>query len=431
MATALQHARDLRFLAFLANFGLGKGIAFFGPILLGLILSSNLYSGIEFGLSVAQLGSMVATAGIPYATMQLVLIRRGRRVIDLLAVTTAAASAIALIILPVAGTLGAAPHWMLAIVLLAVCTHRECGVAFARTYGRPNLNVWIDHAPTLAIVAVAFGLAVIGRRDDIATTITVLIVLDVLVIAKALRILWRERGPGILARLKEASAIGLPMLGTALIGTWMMSSGRVYLGLLLWDADVYAYAFTFRVMSSLVVLHGIVITAFAAQLYKMPSRKFDPIGASLIGVLAAATVLLILIAPELHLAAYASPAKLAILQNRPATALVGAQVFFWVAGATVEMRVARARLASVTFRLNVMVTLSGIAVTVGLWNLSHLDFAAVAIILLIQQIAGCATQHWTLCSRGVPLRRTMIMTLAGGAAVVATAGVATMYSFRF
>jgi hypothetical protein len=231
----------------------------------------------------------------------------------------------------------------------------------------------------------------------------------------------RDLAPHFIRRMREAATIGLPMVGASLVGAWMVSSGRIYMGLFMSQEDVYAYAFTFRVASLLVLLHAVVVTAFAAQLYKMPTRRFDPIGAMLVGALAIGALLLILVAPERLAIGWFSPAKAALLTARPALALVAAQVFFWVASATAEMRVSRARGAGASMQLNLIVSLC-VGAALLLWrHYGQIGFGGLTAAVLAQQTAGCAAQYASLIQRGVTPRKTVFVTFIGGAVVTVTA----------
>jgi O-antigen/teichoic acid export membrane protein len=421
VARALDLARDRGFLFFLANFVVGKGLAFFGPIALGVLLAPAVYGTLEFALAGALLIAMVATLGVPSAAMQLVLMRQGRKVVDLLGAT---AVVIGLAALLAAGTLwffGYGLRWSLGAAFVALCATQQCGVAYARAHGRRNFNVWIDHAPTIAAVVVAAGLAAFGKGGDRQALLFAVSALGAVAMTIAGAIARRDLAPHFIRRMREAATIGLPMVGASLVGAWMVSSGRIYMGLFLSQEDVYAYAFTFRVASLLVLLHAVVVTAFAAQLYKMPTRRFDPIGAMLVGALAIGALLLILVAPERLAIGWFSPAKAALLTARPALALVGAQVFFWVASATAEMRVSRARGAGVSMQLNLIVSLC-VGAALLLWrHYGQIGFGGLTAAVLAQQTAGCAAQHASLIQRGVTPRKTVFASLIGGAVVTVTA----------
>jgi O-antigen/teichoic acid export membrane protein len=414
-------ARDRAFLFFLLNFAVGKGLAFFGPIALGVLLSPTVYGGLEFALADAQLAAMITTFGVPAATMQLVLMRQGRTTVDLLGGVAAAVGFGTLLAAGGLWAFGAELRWSLVAAFVALCAAQQCGVAFARAHGRRNLNVWIDHAPTIATVVIAAGLAGVGKAGDLSYFVGATTALGCVAAGTAAMIVRRDLAPDFIPRLRDASAIGLPMVGAALVGTWMVSSGRIYVGLLLSEEDVYAYAFTFRVASLLVLLHAVVMTAFAAPLYKMPTRRFDPIGAVLISALAIGALALILIAPERLAIGRFSPAKAALLSARPALALVAAQVFFWVASATVEMRVSRARSASIVLRWNLAMALS-CAAALLLWrHFGQIGFCGLAAMLLAQQAAGCAIQYAALFAARVPPSKTIVATLLGGAGVAGAA----------
>ena len=421
VARALDLARDRGFLFFLANFAVGKGLAFFGPIALGVLLAPAVYGTLEFALAGALNIAMVATLGVPSAAIQLVLIRQGRKVVDLLGGTAAVVGLAALLAAGALFVFGFALRWSLCAAFVALCAAQQCGVAYARAHGRRNFNVWIDHAPTVAAVVIAAGLAAIGKGGDLQALLFAVSTLGAVALTIAVAIARRDLAPAFIRRTREAATIGLPMVGASLAGVWMVSSGRIYMGLFLSQEDVYAYAFTFRVASLLVLLHAVAVTAYAAHFYKMPTRRFDPIGASLVGALAIGALLLILVAPERLAIGWFSPAKAALLTARPALALIAAQVFFWVASATAEMRVSRARAAAASMQLNLIVSLC-VGAALLLWrHYGQIGFGGLTAALLAQQAAGGAAQYVSLFQRGVTPRKTVFVTLIGGAVVTVTA----------
>ena len=413
-------AGDRSFLLYLANFGLGKGIAFVGPIALGLTLGPQLYGALEFGLALAAIIAMLAAAGTPQAVMQLVLMRE-RRIDDLLFATTAVVAALSLTCAVALTWLDVETRWRIAAALVALCAAQQAGVAYARAHAMPNFNVWIDHAPTVIVVIVALGLSAVGGRDDARTAAQVLTILAAFVCCLSLWGWRRNAAAAVRTRFSEAMIVGLPILASSLIGVWIVASGRVWMGLLLGDADVHAWAFTFRVASLLVLVHAIVATGFAAKLYKMPTRRFDPIAATLVGVVAVLAVLFVVFSPEKIAAHWLAKDAARILEARPAVALVSSQVFFWVAGAIVEVRVARARAAWIAmFASFAIVLATSLAITV-FHAANQLDFRTLAALLLVQQIALCGALHLSLWRRRTPARRAALATLIGGCIVVGLA----------
>ena len=61
---------------FLLAFVLGKGSAFFGPLLLSQIMTVQDYGTAELGLSIGVIGAQLLSLGVPGAIPQLVLIRK-------------------------------------------------------------------------------------------------------------------------------------------------------------------------------------------------------------------------------------------------------------------------------------------------------------------------------------------------------------------
>lgn len=414
---------DRKFHLYLANFGVGKGIAFAGPIVLGVTLGPRLYSAVEFGLAFAGVAAMIAMAGLPQAVMQIVLMRQGRKIDDLLLTSTAAVAFAALLAALIFWRLGVDAKYLIAAAVLALCAAQQSGVAYARAHALPNLNVWIDHAPTIVVVLVAGGLALGGAGDDVARGGAILAAIAAAVFCGACVAAWRRRAPDLGARWIEAVSIGLPLVASSLVGVWIIASGRVAMGTLLADADVYAYAFTFRVASILLLIHAVVATGFAARLYKMPTRRFDAIAVGLVAAIGALTLLFILAAPQTLALHWAGGDKADLLDARPAVALVPAQIFFWIGGAIAESRIARARAAWFATKAGLCVALCALFTALVWRGSGHIDFQTLTGILLAQQIAHCGAIHLALLRRRVPLRRTAAVTFGVGA-IVAGAGLA-------
>ena len=417
LTRAAKLARDRSFALFLANFAVGKGLAFFGPIALGLLLAPEVYGQLEFALAGAQIAALAATLGVPSAAMQLVLMRIGRSVTDLLAGVAAIIgilSVAAAVLLPVAGL---AQRFALLAAFSCLCAMQQSGVAYARAHNLRNFNVWIDHAPTVSAVGLAAGLTLFHVGIDVVHMTRATATLGALAVVATGLIAWNNRAGDFAARLFEASAIGLPMVAASVVGAWMISSGRVYAGTLLTENDVYAYAFVFRVASVLVLLHAVIITAFAAQLYRMPTRRFDPIAAVLIAVVACGALALIVVQPERLAAAWVAATKAQLLAERPALSLVPLQVFFWIAGALVEGRVSRARRAGRGAVLNASVALVGAVTIAGVYASGTMRFQTLMIVLTGQQAMACGVLHWVLWRRRLLLSRTVTTTTIAGAAL--------------
>lgn len=401
---AARLVRDRNFVLFLANFGVGKGLAFFGPILLATLLAPRVYGMLEFALAVGQIGGLILTAGVPAAFMQIALMRIGRRVMDLLASAAAIGGGLALAAAALAAFFGAEAKWILCAVFSCLSVMQQSWAAYARAFNRRNFNVWIDHIPTVAAVAIALMVTPFSKGDTTGPLAAATWILSGVGVGISAYIAWKNIGDGFLSRLREAIVIGVPIIGASVLSAWLVSSGRVYIGLLLGDDDVYAYAFTFRVSAVLVMLHALVITAFAAQLYKMPTRRFDKVAAQLIGLVGAGALILILASPERWITTRTAPQNLPLIEARPAIALVALQVFLWISAAMAEGRIARARRAGESARLNVLILGAGALTLLLLWATNLLRFDLVMIVLLLQQAAGCVVAHVVLYRRRVPLR---------------------------
>lgn len=412
---------------FLLNFGLGKGLAFAGPVWLGLVLSPETYGLIEFALASAGFAVIFLTFGVPQAAMQLVQMRQGRPVADLLAVTSALVASAACLA-ATALTLAHQPKpWIFAAAVLALSALQQGASAFARAKGMRNLTAWADHIHIILIVVAATLLFLLAKPVNEAILLDLLIGLGAAGAVASFAAFQRNREPLAGARLAEAARIGLPMLASSLCFGWIVASGRIFVEHFLTKADLYAYSFSFRVGSVLLLMHAVANTAFAARLYGMPTRQFDQIAAYMILALGAAALAFSLFTPQIWLANFASSENAGLLSQRAAIALVPAQVFFWGAGAFVEMRLSRVRRAGAMVPRSLVILGMTAAIIFGLAEMGWLNFSLMLALLTAQQALICGAIHWVLARRGVPLRHAALATFGAGALVLLAAGLVILW----
>ncbi len=431
MRSALARLFSLRSLTFLANFGLGKGIAFLGPIWLGLTLPPQTYALLEYALAIAGFCVLFTTFGVPQATMQLVVMRQGRQVSDLLASVASVAGGTVAALALVLAISGASAQWTMALAVLGLSVCQQCASAYARAHGLRNLTAWADHLHLVMIVVATAGLSLVARPVAVDSLKYTLFALAIAGTGAALGVLWWTLRPSLGVRLREAARLGWPMLLSSLCYGWVIASGRILIERFLGKDDLYTYAFTFRVAGLLLLIHAVIVTAFAAKLYKMPTRRFDRVASWMVLVLGAGSILFILFEPEKLISVLAAqtgfgvPGNIQMLSERPERALVALQVFFWGAGALLEMRLARARRAGAMVPRTLAILALTIAAVLGASVCGQLGFGSMLVILVVQQGLMCFALHEVLLRRRVPVRKTALTTAGAAIAIAALAAWAT------
>ncbi len=409
---------------FLAHFSLAKGMSFFGLPALGLALGEQTYGALEFALAVGPVAALALTFGAPYAAMQILLMRVGRRIDDLLAVAVLACAVAALMAAAALRLAGAPRHFEIAAAATALFGLQAVALGYARASSWRIGNLWIEHIPSIAVMTAAVGLIGAGLRDDLGAYALLFAMSALAVAASAAAVFWRTRQPAFGERLRELARIGLPMASAALVGTWILSSGRIWLQIAGADECLFAYAYSFRLATFLTVIVALAMGAFSAELYRMPTRRFDRVYALMTLGLLAAALAYVAARPEVWAARRLSPAKARLLVEQPLVLLAPIQVYFLASQPLLDMRIARARLAGRAARATLTTALVCLGIVIVLHVLGHLTPLAIVVVAVAQQAAALAVGHLVLARRGLPLRRAAIATAAGAAALVAWASLA-------
>jgi hypothetical protein len=388
---------------YLANFGLAKTAAYFGPLLLAAVLDGTTYGSIEYAWSYAALIATVVTAGIPAAVPQLSLLRRPVPVADILMLCVAA---------PGAALTAAASATLLlkgsaqAALILAACCIALAQIALAaycRTFSHRNLALWFETLLIYVIAVIALGLALIGHAAPQPLAIATTAVAAAIVIV-ALTLFARMRQPDIKSRTVSSIGVGLPLLAFTLLSIWASVSGRVYLGAFLTIEDVSVYSVDFRIASVLLVVHSIIATALFARLYNMPTRLYDRFLSLYLAGIGLSALLLILLFPRL--AAHINFRSIGPENLPVATSLfpvIMLQVYAWGGWASLEMRLARSRRSALAAWRTIFL-MAGIAVLVtGLGIEGLLTLKLCASLTALQMLGGVAIQFLTLWWRGLKM----------------------------
>lgn len=407
---------------YLVNFAGAKGITFFGFPALGLVLSAQTYGALEFSLAVAGIAGLVLTLGSPAAAMQIMLMRSDRRIVDLLAAVVVLCATLALVAAGALHAAGARLSFEIAAAMTAVYGLQVAALSYARASSWRIANLWIEHIPSLLTMTIAVLLVVAGRPDDLGAYSTSLTASAIAIACGAALVFARTCGPDGLRRMKEAVRVGAPIVAVTLGSVWIMSSARIWYQLFGDEDSLFAYAFSFRLATLPAIVATIVIGAFSAELYKMPTRRFDRIGALLTAALFLGSLAYMIAGPEVWIASRLAPAKARILVDHPLIVLAPAQVFFYASQPFLNMRVARARLALRATSATLAVVGLSMALIAALHAVGRLTPLTIAIVAVAQQAAALAASHVVLARRGVPLRRTATASVVGGLALVLAAG---------
>lgn len=398
------------FLIFVCNFCAGKGLAFLGPIGIALLVQAKTYSDVEFSLASAQIIALIITAGIPSSVMQLVLIQN-ERVADILLLSSTVICTFLLLVSFSFLLILDDFRWPLLTGMACLTVIQQTGVAYARAYGLRNVNVWVDHLPTIVAI-IAASAAIVTKWNEIKT-IYVLVISCTITISLWGSLLARASySPDTLKRMRNAVVIGAPMMLSTIVGAWLVTSGRIYATQLLLVEESYAYAFVFRVSSAMALVNAFVITAFAPQLYRLKTKHFDETSTYIILTLAIISFSIMLFEPFHPIARYLSIHNSQLLLGKPVESLIAAQIFFWMSGSIVEMRINRFRMSGDLARINVIIAIITMSIITTIYYLRVLTLTIFVILMVAQQMSSCYAMHFLLLRRKIHLRGAFWMTLA-------------------
>ncbi|MFY8106040.1 MAG: hypothetical protein ACOVKO_03925 [Elstera sp.] len=329
-------------LSFLASYGIARGLAFLGPLLLPRLLTAETYGGLELALSLAALIGSAVGLGVPQAAPRLKLILGHARIIDVLAFAFLL-SALPLLIASLL-TAWAGLSWVLTLTLgLAVLYGGQYGLSFwARVEGRKFLSTWVDNG-TLVLLGAATALLTLAAatptaRELIGSTWALAILFGLL----GILVLTVLRPTGLVSLWRGALKEGLPLLATGLVLAAFAAAPRLLAGRFLPLADVGALAFAARLCLLLLVVHQLLMTWHFRNLYTWPAARCDRVFAGLLGGLALLGTAIMLAWPMVApmLAPDYPPLP------RLVVGLVAAQTILWIGLALFESMLGRQGLGS-------------------------------------------------------------------------------------
>jgi O-antigen/teichoic acid export membrane protein len=392
---------------FLLAFALGKGSAFFGPLLLSQIMSIQDYGTAELGLSVGVVGAQILSLGIPGAIPQLVLIRKEDHVLDLLFFVTASIGLIGLggaaVIYAASGPL----LYVFAGIAIAGAGAQVAASVYYRSMGR-RFGILVADNLALYVFMIVGGLVfvVLGRVPLWA------IILGCGAVAAgftlfALAGLARTIRPRFLAAHVDARKMGFFMMVNSLVYFAIVSSSRILVGWFLSVEAVSIYSVCLRVAGAIFLVHQLITTVYFKTLYEAPADWFDRYYLKLLAITMAGAAV-ILAGFELFGDRLLPGWTAYFPQMSRILPIVCMQTIWWVSLAQVEMRINRALISrQATMWLLICAALM-LAVMAALHALALLTLQVAALVFACTLFLALHAQLALLWRHGVRLPRMRI-----------------------
>ncbi len=400
--------------SFLFNFSLSKLISFAGPIFLGLYLQTDVFGGIEFTWAIGPVAALVLTIGAPAAAMQSILVEDDNNVLDLLSAATALCAIAGLAATGVLLAWGASSHYLLASSAIGLFGLQASSLAYARASAWRIGNLWVEHMPTFVLLTCAILFSAIGAQNRMSAYICGFALISLATLLASLRLLGRTSSQDFVARITRSARFGLPVVAAMIAGVWIFGSGRVWFQLFGNEDGLFAYALSLRASTIIMLVTAVVIGAFSAELYKMPTREFDIATAALTAVLFVGALAYVAGAPELWLARRIGAGNADAILRQESIALVPAQAFFLGSQLLVDMRVARTGLAAAAATLSACVAGLFSLAAAGLHGVGWSSSLALTILIIAQQAVALAASHTVLAWRRKALPLAGLVSGCGG-----------------
>jgi len=328
-------------MVFLLAFALGKGSAYFGPLLLSQIMTVQDYGSAELGLSIGLIGAQLLSLGVPGAIPQLVLIRKENHVLDLLFFVTASIGVIGLGGAAVAYAVSGPLLHVFAGVAIAGAGAQVAASVYYRANGRRFGILVADNLALYTFLIVGALVFLILRQVPLWAMIVGCGSIALGFTVFALAGLARTIRPRFFAAHADARKMGFFMMVNSLVYFTIVSSSRILVGWFLSVEAVSVYSVCFRVAGAIFLVHQLVITAYFTRLYESSAEWFDRYYLKLLAVTMAGAA--IIVAGFELFGDRLLPGWTAYFpQMSRLLPIVCMQTILWVSLAQVEMRINRA-----------------------------------------------------------------------------------------
>jgi hypothetical protein len=409
------HARAALF--FLPNFAIAKAAIYLIPLAVAALAPPAIYGGFELALSIGLLFATIATGPSLSGLSQMYLVRGERRFADQVWLVLLAGCCLALLLGAIALVGVSDPMVFLVAASLGIAVLHYGGAQALRTLSRRNLVAWADGASVIVSGAVVVALLLLFGQPSLNQLGWGYYLVAAAGALIAGVMLVRTRQPQLLARLRTATRIGLPITIAAVFAFWLAVGGRIVVGLTN-ETALPVYGVAFRLAGLALGIHQLASTAMFARLYAARTREADRLFSfffSAVGLLSAFIAIAGAVLPGLVPIAAIDAASPALF--RTVLALAALQTFFWIGFALLQLRINRAGLARRALRPTVLVTGAGIAATFAIAWLTAGNLIAISWAIALHGAAYFFAYAYLLAQKGIPHRRTTVVGAAGGVAL--------------
>lgn len=405
MTLAELRRAGLKVFSFLFAFGLSKGIAFAGPLLLSQVMAIEDYGAVEFGLSVGVVVAQVLSLGVTGAIPQIVLVKKDRQVLDILFFQTLATGALSFLAVAIAHASALGWPEVFACIAVAGAGAQITSSVYFRAKGWPYAIMLADNLSLYAFILVGIvTLLAVGAPDSRSVSIGYGIVFIAILAAAGIGLIIAIQ-PGLFRSYGKAISIGFFMMVNSIIYVGLANSSRILIGIFMSLEDVSLYAICFRLSASIIIVHSIVVTAYFKKMYEGDPEWFDWFYIRCLSAMMGVAILLIL-AFDLFGGTLVSAWREKIPQLSVVLPITCIQAIWWVSMSQIALRLDRAlitRKATIWLAACVVLMILALAMldTVGMLSLvSASSVFAVTLLFAIQ------IQLYLLRRSGVNLRRT-------------------------
>jgi len=322
-----------------------KATAFLLPLLLVRLMSISVYGVYEYALAWATPLSMMllfgAGASAPYF-----LIKQNRphyrSIFHLYCATLA--------LVVVAGSALWAAHLVnltvyLSFVTTIAFTSQTVYASLFRTDGHPALTSLAETGGYVVLFVVVLLLLPFRIYPQLGWIGAVIALYSVALGIDSLRRLRKEGlNFDVKAATKALVHYGIPFMGSALLISALITSGRLLAGNLVSMSALGEYGFYFRMTSALLLIHQLITNLFFLRIYRFGRRGLDLYFASLISVILLAGATLFWLGPY-TLGRFVPLMKFATRDQRELFLVLSVQATYWAATSMLEIPMGRENLA--------------------------------------------------------------------------------------
>lgn len=392
---------------FLLAFALGKGSAFFGPLLLSQIMTVQDYGTAELGLSIGVVGAQLLSLGVPGAIPQLVLIRKEDHVLDLLFFVTGSIGLIGLGFAAVSYVVSSPLLHVFAGVALAGAGAQLAASVYYRAKGRRFGILVADNLALYAFLIVGALVFVALRQVPLWAVIIGCGAVSLGFTLFALAGLARTIRPRFLAAHVDARKMGFFMMVNSLVYFAIVSSSRILVGWFFSVEAVSVYSVCLRVSGAIFLVHQLITTVYFRKLYEAPADWFDRYYLKLLAITMAGAAV-ILAGFELFGDRLLPGWTAYFPQMSRLLPIVCMQTIWWVSLAQVEMRINRA-LISRQATMWLLISAALMVATLSVLNaLGLLTLSVAALVFACTLFVALQAQLALLWRNGVRLPRMRI-----------------------